>query len=101
MATLNIEATEIPKGSLTQRATWWAMSVFELLTNSDEMREAIPDGAIFVVLPASDPELCDYNLAISRKRSGTKVYVEISEMDNGYQVVPHLPMILGVGSSYT
>lgn len=67
------------KGDVTQRNIWWSMEIAQLLVQSEELRNAIPDDATLVILPEGDDELCQFNLNMARQNrtAGTLVFVEI------------------------
>lgn len=67
------------QGDVTQRNIWWSMEIAQLLVQSEELRNAIPDDATLVILPEGDDELCQFNLnMVSHNRTaGILVFVEI------------------------
>ena len=66
------------EGDVTQRNIWWSTEFAQLLVQSDELRNAIPE-ATLVILPKGGDDLCQFNLNLARhnRTAGRLVFVEI------------------------
>lgn len=80
-----------PSGTVTERATWWAMIVTDLMVRYRELREAVPDNATLVILPEDDEELREHNLRISAGGSRTRVFLSVKRENSDVEVTPYRP----------
>lgn len=80
---------DAPLGTFAQRNIWWSMLMTELLMQHQSLRDAIPDSATIVVLPADDAELCDHNQAMyaGMQADGAAVLVNVRIVGRNQVVV--------------
>jgi hypothetical protein len=83
--------SDIPTGSLTQRAVWWALRLSEELIIDADLREAVPEGEVYV-LPENDLELKKHNLRLGAGRGATYLTAETPD-------VPNFQLALGLRST--
>lgn len=80
------------QGSLTARATWWAMEFSKLLARSAELRAQLPDVATFCLMPAEDPEVSGYNVSLALLRRGEEVvFIKLARSEGAYDIIPYYP----------
>ncbi len=76
--------------NVQQRAVWWSLEFTKLLMKRADLRDSLPDNATFIVLPADDVELCEYNRRISKGLQGTVILVELEPAEDAYRVTPFI-----------
>ncbi|MDQ3397844.1 MAG: hypothetical protein M3511_08765 [Deinococcota bacterium] len=79
------------KGTLAERAIWWAGEFTKALMDWPELREQIPEHATVVILPDEDPELASYNVSLVYKAEGEVIFVRFKKSASGYTIEPFYP----------
>lgn len=80
-----------PRGTVKQRALWWAMEFARWVAKDADLRAHIPNDSRVFVMPSDDPELCQYNLELADARDEPYVLIHVERAEDGLAITPKLP----------